>query len=71
MSNQPNLRNSHAFASQILFIFTLNGPTHVLSTILEYFWPENKNFLRNDYFHEQRLGKMLRKIRDFHFWTNL
>jgi len=41
---------AHAFAFQILFIFTPNGPTHVLSTILKYFWPETKMFLRNDYF---------------------
>jgi len=42
MSSQPNFRKSHAFASQILFIFTPNGLTHVMSTIFEYFWPDTK-----------------------------
>jgi len=37
MPNQPNFKESHAFATQILLIFTPNGLTDIRSTICEYF----------------------------------
>jgi len=40
----PAHQMASAFVFQILFIFTPTKPTHVLSTLLKYFWPESKTF---------------------------
>jgi len=57
----PTQEMAHA----ILFIFTTNGPTHVLSTIFKCFCPDQKNVLRNYYLCEQRVENILKKTCDF------